>query len=78
MPPLLSAPEDLPRTAAGMFTISYTLAIVIPTVSGALWDTTARPATAFVPLCLCAVVLTVLGVVLTRYRPASETLPGRS
>ncbi len=78
LPPLLSAPEDLPRTAAGMFTISYSLAIVIPTVSGALWDATARPWTAFVPLCLCAVVLTVLGVVLTRYQPAGETLPGPS
>ncbi len=78
LPPLLSEPEDLPRTAAGMFTISYALAIVIPTVSGALWDGTGKPWMAFVPLCLCAVVLTVLGVVLTRYRPAGETLAGRT
>ena len=51
----------MPRTAAGMFTISYTCAIVIPTLCGALWDTTGKPWTAFVPLCLCAVALTVLG-----------------
>ena len=61
LPALLSAPGDVPRTAAGMFTISYTCAIIVPTVSGALWDMTGKPWTAFVPLCVCAVVLTVLG-----------------
>ena len=58
----LSAPGDVPRTAAGMFTISYTCAVIIPTISGALWDLTGKPWTAFVPLCICAVTLTVLGV----------------
>lgn len=72
LPPTLSAPADLPRTAAGMFTISYTTAIVVPTISGALWDATGVPWTAFVPLCVCAVVLTVLGAVVARYKPASE------
>ncbi len=72
LPPLLGKPADLPRTAAGMFTVSYTCAIIIPTISGALWDATGKPWTAFVPLCLCAVVLTVLGVVVTRRRPAAE------
>jgi CP family cyanate transporter-like MFS transporter len=72
LPPLLSAPADVPRTAAGMFTISYTIAIIIPTISGALWDATGVPWTAFVPLCACAVVLTVLGTVVARYKPAFE------
>jgi MFS transporter, CP family, cyanate transporter len=72
LPPLLSTPADLPRTAAGMFTVSYTTAIIIPTISGALWDATGKPWTAFVPLCVCAVVLTVSGIVVTRYRPAGE------
>jgi MFS transporter, CP family, cyanate transporter len=72
LPPLLSAPADVPRTAAGMFTISYTIAIIIPTISGALWDATGVPWTAFVPLCVCAVVLTVLGAVVARYKPAFE------
>jgi len=72
LPPLLSAPADLPRTAAGMFTISYTTAIVVPTVSGALWDATGTPWTAFVPLCVCAAVLTVLGAMVARYKPATE------
>ena len=72
LPPLLSAPADLPRTAAGMFTISYTTAIVVPTIGGALWDATGTPWTVFVPLCVCAVVLTVLGTVVSRYKPATE------
>jgi CP family cyanate transporter-like MFS transporter len=74
LPPALSSTADLPRTVAGMFTISYAIAIAIPTISGALWDLTGKPWTAFVPLCLCAVTLTVLGAVITRYRPQSETL----
>ena len=71
LPPLLSSPADLARTSAGMFTVSYTTALVIPTISGALWDATGRPWTAFLPLCICAVTLTVLGTVATRYPPAT-------
>lgn len=72
LPPLLAAPADLPRTAAGMFTVSYATAIVVPTVSGALWDATGTPRTVFIPLCLCALVLSMLGASLAHYRPASE------
>jgi CP family cyanate transporter-like MFS transporter len=67
LPQILSAPGDVHRTAAGMFTISYTCAVIVPTVSGALWDLTGRPWTAFVPLCICAVTLTAIGYALTRY-----------
>jgi CP family cyanate transporter-like MFS transporter len=72
LPPLLSSPADLARVSAGMFTISYTTAIIIPTVSGALWDATGRPWTAFVPLCVCAVALTALGTAATRYPSATD------
>jgi len=72
LPPLLSSPNNLARTSAGMFTISYTTAIIIPTISGALWDATGRPWTAFVPLCFCAVALMVLGTAAARYPPATE------
>jgi CP family cyanate transporter-like MFS transporter len=65
LPPVLSAPADVPRTAAGMFTISYGCAVIIPTISGALWDVTGAPWMAFVPLGICAVTLTVLGCVLS-------------
>jgi MFS transporter, CP family, cyanate transporter len=72
LPALLVPPADVPRTAAGMFTISYTCAIVIPTVCGALWDITGKPWTAFVPLCLCCVGLTIFGSIAARYRPIQE------
>jgi MFS transporter, CP family, cyanate transporter len=69
LPPYLSAPGDVHRTSAGMFTISFSLAVVIPTISGSLWDMTGIPWTAFVPACLCALALTVFGAMLSRYRP---------
>jgi CP family cyanate transporter-like MFS transporter len=74
MVPVLSRAEDLPRTAAGMFTIGYTCAIVIPTICGALWDMTGRPWTAFLPLCLCAGTLTVLGAMVARRHAVNKTL----
>jgi len=77
LPAFLSRPGDVPRTAAGMFTISYTFAIIIPTICGALWDMTGKPWTAFVPLCVCAVTLTALGVIVTRFRLPAEIRPGR-
>jgi CP family cyanate transporter-like MFS transporter len=77
LPAFLSRPGDVSRTAAGMFTVAYTCAIIIPTICGALWDFTGKPWTAFVPLCICAVVLTVLGAVVTRLRLPVEITPGR-
>ncbi len=74
LPALLSSPGDVPRTSAGMFTVSYTCAIIIPTISGALWDLTGRPWTAFLPLCFCAVGLTFFGAVVTRYRTPAEKM----
>jgi CP family cyanate transporter-like MFS transporter len=66
LPPHLSAPGDVSRTAAGMFTISYTCAILVPTISGALWDATGLPWMVFLPSCICAAILTVFGVAVTR------------
>lgn len=77
LPALLSTPGDVPRMSAGMFTVSYTCAIIIPTISGALWDTTGTPWTAFLPLCLCAVGLTVFGPVVIRHRTAAEKASAR-
>jgi CP family cyanate transporter-like MFS transporter len=67
LPSVLSPPGDAHRTAAGMFTISYSCAVAIPTLSGALWDITGLPWMAFVPLGLCAITLTGLGTMLSRY-----------
>jgi CP family cyanate transporter-like MFS transporter len=68
LPPVLSAPGDVHRTAAGMFTISYAFAVLVPVASGALWDLAGAAWTAFIPLALCAVILTVLGARLSRRR----------
>jgi MFS transporter, CP family, cyanate transporter len=67
LPPLLSQGGDAHRTAAGMFTISYTCGVIIPTASGALWDLTGIPELAFVPLGLCAIGMTAFGLALSRY-----------
>lgn len=75
LPPFLCEPRDVPRTAAGMFTISYTCAIIVPTVSGALWDATGLSWMSFLPSAFCAVALTVFGVAAARHRPTSA-VPG--
>jgi CP family cyanate transporter-like MFS transporter len=61
LPPLLSAPDDVHRTSAAMFTISYSCAVVVPIVSGAAWDLSGVPFAAFVPIALSAFVLVALG-----------------
>jgi CP family cyanate transporter-like MFS transporter len=77
LPPLLAAPEDVSRTAAGMLTISYTCAIAIPTICGALWDLTGKSWTTFVLPCICCVALTVIGSFAARYHSAAEKLSAR-
>jgi CP family cyanate transporter-like MFS transporter len=52
LPPLLNPAEDVPRMAAGMFTISYSCAVIVPILSGLAWDLTGVPAAAFVPMAL--------------------------
>jgi MFS transporter, CP family, cyanate transporter len=76
LPPLLAAPADVARTAAGMLTISYTFAIAIPTLCGALWDATGKPWIVFVLPCLCAIALTLLGAIVSRRRPAAHAAHG--
>lgn len=55
LPPLLCNHDDVVRTAAGMFTLSYGGAVGLAIVSGALWDLSGIPALAFLPVGLCAV-----------------------
>jgi CP family cyanate transporter-like MFS transporter len=50
LPALLCKPEDVARTAAGTFTLSYGGAMVVAVVCGAAWDLSGLPALAFVPL----------------------------
>jgi CP family cyanate transporter-like MFS transporter len=60
LPSVLSAPDDVPRTSAGMFTISYSIAMVLSVAGGWLWDLTHSPIAGFVPIALCAVVVMAL------------------
>ena len=55
LPPLLCRPEDVARTSAGVFTISYGGAVAIAIISGAAWDASGIPGLAFVPLGVCAI-----------------------
>lgn len=62
LPPLLCRPEDVARTSAGTFTISYGGAVAIAVASGAAWDLSGIPALAFVPLAACAVALVAITI----------------
>ncbi|HEY1544097.1 MAG TPA: MFS transporter [Xanthobacteraceae bacterium] len=68
LPALYSAPEDVHRTTAGMFTISYSCAVLVPIASGYLWDASGIPAAAFVPIGICNFLLIGLAWGVTRYR----------
>jgi CP family cyanate transporter-like MFS transporter len=48
LPAFLSAPEDMARLTAGMFTISYLVSVSISVIGGAAWDATGWAGAAFV------------------------------
>jgi CP family cyanate transporter-like MFS transporter len=60
LPSVLSAPNDVHRTSAGMFTISYSCAMLMSIVGGALWDMTSMPIASFAPVALCGIVIVAL------------------
>ena len=60
LPSLLSAPDDVHRTSAGMFTISYSCAMLLSIVGGWLWDLTNMPVASFAPVALCAIIIVVM------------------
>jgi MFS transporter, CP family, cyanate transporter len=72
LPPLLCRPEEVGSTTAAMFTMSYGSAVVTPIVSGTVWDVTGVPATAFVPIGVCAVVLLAFAPTMKFHRAKSE------
>jgi CP family cyanate transporter-like MFS transporter len=72
LPPLLAEPDDVHRVTAAMFTISYGVAVVVPVIAGAAWDTTGIPATAFMPIALCGIVLMVLAPAIGHLRRRSR------
>ena len=71
LPALLSAPHDVPRMTAGMFTISYSWAVIVPILSGFAWDASGWPAAAFIPIGLCNLLLIGLAPTISLARGAA-------
>ena len=66
LPPLLCRADDVARTAAGTFTISYGSAVVLAVLGGALWDTIGIPALAFLPIAAASLVLVAIPLYMRR------------
>jgi CP family cyanate transporter-like MFS transporter len=52
LPAILSAPEDVARTSAAMFTVSYAVAMLFSVLGGAAWDFAGDPRWAFLPIAI--------------------------
>ena len=50
LPPLISPPDEVHRVSAGIFTISYSVAVIVPIISGLLWDLTGWLLAPFIPM----------------------------
>ena len=72
LPPLLSAPDDVHRVTAAMFTISYSCAVIVPVISGFVWDTTGVASSAFAPIALCGIILVILAPAINHVNPAGS------
>ena len=60
LPPLLSAPSEVPRVSAAMFTISYSCAVAVSLLGGVAWDVAGAARFAFLPIAACALPLILL------------------
>jgi CP family cyanate transporter-like MFS transporter len=70
LPSVVGAPDDVHRTSAGMFTISYSIAMVLSVLSGWLWDLTHQPIAALAPAACCGFVVVLLASTVRRtYQP---------
>lgn len=70
LPPLLAEPDDVHRVTAAMFTISYSCAVIVPVISGMMWDVSGIPALAFLPIALCGIILMALAPAIKHVRRA--------
>jgi CP family cyanate transporter-like MFS transporter len=57
LPPLIAPAQDVGRVTAGMFTISYSCAVIVPIISGALWDLSGWTLAPFIPIGICTLML---------------------
>jgi CP family cyanate transporter-like MFS transporter len=60
LPPLLSPPDDVARTSAAMFAISYGFAMIISLLGGAAWDISGAAGFAFLPIMIGALPVLIL------------------
>jgi MFS transporter, CP family, cyanate transporter len=73
LPSVLSAPDDVHRTSAGMFTISYSLAMLLSILGGWLWDLTHTPLAGFAPIALCGLMIFALAPTVRRAEEHATT-----
>jgi CP family cyanate transporter-like MFS transporter len=71
LPALLSAPTEMARMSASMFTISYGEALVVSVLSGAAWDIAGSPRFAFLPIAASALPLLFIPAAI-RFRQTPE------
>jgi CP family cyanate transporter-like MFS transporter len=60
LPPLLAEEHDVHRLSAAMFAIGYCCSFVGSLLSGAIWDATAVPASAFTPIVIAGPLMILL------------------
>ena len=72
LPPLLSPPDDVHRVTAAMFTISYSCAVIVPVISGMVWDLSGVASLAFAPIALCGILLVILAPAINHVRPVGS------
>jgi CP family cyanate transporter-like MFS transporter len=68
LPALLSAPADVARMSAAMFTLSYSEALLISVLSGAAWDLGGSPRFAFLPMAMALTPLLVVPATIRFHR----------
>jgi MFS transporter, CP family, cyanate transporter len=73
LPALISAPPDVARMAAAMFTISYSEGLAMSVMSGAAWDIGGRPRYAFMVMALAALPLILIPPFARFFRRADAT-----
>jgi CP family cyanate transporter-like MFS transporter len=71
LPPLLTAPADVARLSAAMFTVSYSEALVVSVLSGAAWDIGGSAWLAFLPIAASALPLVLVPQAIGLKRPGA-------
>jgi CP family cyanate transporter-like MFS transporter len=69
LPPLLTAPSEVARMSAAMFTVSYSEALLVSVLSGAAWDVSGSPRFAFLPIAISVLPLLFVPAKIGFHRP---------